>query len=97
MVRGSNNHEKVNNVMAFLRSKLRLRELGVPKYFLGLEVARSKDGIMLCQRKYWLDLLNEYGMLGAKLVKTSIDVNNHLNASGEDMLPNETCNRKWES
>ena len=36
------------------------------KYFLGVEVIRSKRGIFLSQRKYVLDLLFETGKLAAK-------------------------------
>ena len=84
----------MDSVIIYQTSKFKLRQLGVPKYFLGLEVARLEDGILICQRKYYLDLLNEYGMLGSKLVKTPIDVNHHLNEIDEDFLPNETPYRK---
>ena len=43
------------------------------KYFLGIEVARSKDGIFICQRKYVLDLLQETGMLGSKACDTPLE------------------------
>ncbi|GAA0153500.1 hypothetical protein LIER_37687 [Lithospermum erythrorhizon] len=36
------------------------------KYFLGVEVIRSKKDIFLSQRKYVMDLLTETGKLGAK-------------------------------
>ena len=36
------------------------------KYFSGFEVMRSKQGLMLSQRKYVLDMLSKTGKLSAK-------------------------------
>lgn len=36
------------------------------KYFLGLEIARSKQGITICQRKYILELLEETGKMACR-------------------------------
>ena len=43
------------------------------KYFLGMEVARSKKGVPLSQRKYTMDLLHEIGMLCCKPIETPIE------------------------
>ena len=51
----------------YLNAHFKLKDLGSLKYFLGIEVARSPQGMFLCQRKYTLDLLIETGLLGAKL------------------------------
>ena len=50
-------------------------EMGPLKYFLGMEFARSKEGIFVNQHKYILDLLSETGMLGYKVVETPIESN----------------------
>ena len=53
-----------------------MKDLGPLKYFLGIEVLRSRKGIFINQRKYVLDLLAEVGMLDYKPADTPI-VQNH--------------------
>lgn len=48
------------------------------RYFLGMEMARSRQGIVISQRKYVLDLLVETGMSECKLSDTLIDPNQKL-------------------
>lgn len=50
-----------------------IKDLGELKCFLGIEVARSKKGILISQQKYTLDLLEEIGKLGAKPVDTPME------------------------
>ena len=53
------------------------------KYLLGVEVMRSKQEIMLSQRKYVLDMLFETGILSVKPCSTLMAPNVQLNKEGE--------------
>ncbi|KAL5565423.1 hypothetical protein UlMin_028587 [Ulmus minor] len=67
-------HEKeLCKLKNFLAKEFELKDLGNLKYFLGIEIARSKKGIVVSQRKYVLDLLKETGMLGCKPANTPMD------------------------
>ncbi|CAH9083140.1 unnamed protein product [Cuscuta epithymum] len=66
----------------FLHSQFQTKDLGSLKYFLGIEVTRSKKGIFLSQRKYVLDLLTETGKLGAKPNTTPMVPNVQLTSEG---------------
>ena len=47
------------SLKSFLHGQFHTKDLGILKYFLGVEVMRSKHRIFLSQRKYVLDLLSE--------------------------------------
>ena len=49
-------------------------------------MARSKERIYICQRKYVLDLLKETRMLGCKPTKSPIDLNHKLAAVIDGVL-----------
>ena len=61
-----------------LADEFEIKDLGELKYFLGMEFAKSKEGIFVNQRKYVLDLLGETGMLGCKPAETPMEPNTKL-------------------
>lgn len=50
-----------------------------------MEVARSKKGTAISQRKYVLDLLKKKGLLGCKPATTPMDTNQKLEKSEKDI------------
>ncbi|GKV03503.1 hypothetical protein SLEP1_g15792 [Rubroshorea leprosula] len=61
-----NDSTRIKALKQYLHTKFSIKDLGPLKYFLGIEVARTSEGIVLSQRKYALDILTETGMIGAK-------------------------------
>ena len=63
--------------IALFKSQLdhlfKIKDLDQLKFFLGLEVARSRKGIFFNQTKYTLELLDAAGLLGCKPSNTSMD------------------------
>ena len=66
MVVTENNPSEIIVLQRKLATEFELKDLGNLRYFLGIEVARSAQGISLCQRKYVIDLLTETDMLNCK-------------------------------
>lgn len=61
-----NDARKIEQTKAFLDKEFSIKDLGPLKYFLGIKVARTKNGLVLSQRKYTLDILEDSGMLGCR-------------------------------
>ena len=61
-----------------LAKEFKIKDLGPLKYFLGIEVAYSKVGIFLSQRKYALDLLVETGVSGGRGSNVPVEPNKKL-------------------
>ncbi|XP_050914708.1 uncharacterized mitochondrial protein AtMg00810-like [Lathyrus oleraceus] len=69
-------------------------DLGKLKYFLGLEIARSNQGIYLNQRKYTLEFLEESGLLATKPSTTPFYCSLMLHDSESPPHEDETAYRR---
>jgi Reverse transcriptase (RNA-dependent DNA polymerase) len=81
-----NDHVEMKILKASLAKEFEMKDLGELHYFLSIEVARSKKGVVLSQHKYALDLLSATEMLGCRSVNTSIDTNHKLSGGIDDQV-----------
>jgi hypothetical protein len=86
MIITGNDTEEISKIQRQLGTEFEMKNLGGLKYFLGIEVARSNEGIFISQRKYVLDLLSEVGMLDCKPVDTPT-IQNHKFGENNDSVP----------
>ncbi|XP_057514198.1 uncharacterized mitochondrial protein AtMg00810-like [Actinidia eriantha] len=83
------NDEKERQALRLqLANEFEIKDLGKLKYFLGIEIAHSKQGIFISQQKYIIDLLKETGKLACKPVSTPIEPNHKLGEAEEDIAVN---------
>ncbi|RVW82963.1 Retrovirus-related Pol polyprotein from transposon RE2 [Vitis vinifera] len=65
----------IQKLKQHLFTHFQTKDLGKLKYFLGIEIAQSSSDVVIFQRKYALDILEETGMLDCKPVDTPMDPN----------------------
>ncbi|KAL0456584.1 UNVERIFIED_CONTAM: Retrovirus-related Pol polyprotein from transposon RE2 [Sesamum latifolium] len=70
----------ITGIKGYLDQLFTIKDLGEAKYFLGLEIARSSQGLIVTQTKYMNDLVTDMGQTQAKFatplpvgVKLTID------------------------
>lgn len=73
-----NDQDGITNLKQHLFQHFQTKDLGRLKYFLGIEVAQSSSGIIISQRKYALDILEETGMMGCSPIDSPMDPNAKL-------------------
>ena len=65
----------IQKLKQHLFTHFQTKDLEKLKYFLGIEIAQSISGVVLSQRKYALNILEEIGMLDCKPINTPMDLN----------------------
>jgi len=73
-----NDSAKIVETKMYLKRQFATKDMGRPKYFLGIEVAHQKHSVLLSQQKHALDLLEETEFLGCKPTNTPMKANVNL-------------------
>ena len=63
----SSSQKATNALLEDLKKDFALKDLGDLHYFLGIEVKKVTDGILLSQEKYVSDILKRSGMMNCKI------------------------------
>jgi hypothetical protein len=82
----SSSQATVEALLKDLRSDCALKDLGDLQYFLGIQVVKKGDGIILSQEQYAADLLKKAGMKGCKPVITPMSTAEKLSIEGGTRL-----------
>ena len=94
LVTAGNDGNVIQCFKGYLNQCFHMKDLGRLKYFLGVDVASSPNGIFLCQRKYALDIISEVGLLGAKPASTPCEENHKLGSATGPLLSDPTMYRR---
>ncbi|KAK4386695.1 Retrovirus-related Pol polyprotein from transposon RE1 [Sesamum angolense] len=76
---------QIDKVKHFLHSTFTIKDLGPAKYFLGLEIARSIEGLSVTQHKYIRDIILDTGLQNSKPATTPLPTG--LKFSAHDVVP----------
>ena len=90
----SNDPQAVSSFITLLNDRFKLKDLGPLKYFLGLEIAKSADGISVCQRKYALEILKDSCLLAFKPAKFPMEQNLKLSKDEGVLFSNATSYKR---
>ncbi|GJX90221.1 ribonuclease H-like domain-containing protein [Tanacetum coccineum] len=82
-----NSLTEIEKVKQFLKTKFMIKDLGKLEYFLGIKVSDTPKGICLNQRKYCLELIDEFGILARKLSNLPMQPNISLTTEPSDTNP----------
>jgi histone deacetylase 1/2 len=87
----SSSNDAISVLLKSLTAHFAIKDLGDLHYFLGIEVRRLRDGLLLTQEKYAHDLLTRVGMLDCKSAPTPLSVSEPLSLhEGNPLGPDDS-------
>jgi histone deacetylase 1/2 len=80
----SSSQTTTNALLQDLQHEFALKDLGDLHYFLGIEVKRTQEGLVISQQKYASDILVWVGMKNCKVVDTPLSTSEKLSLTDGD-------------
>ncbi|KAL2235090.1 UNVERIFIED_CONTAM: Retrovirus-related Pol polyprotein from transposon RE1 [Sesamum indicum] len=65
-----------------------MQDIGEARFFLGLEICRSKEGILVSQTKYIHDIISDVGLEHGKVINTPLPTGVKLGSTDSEHLQN---------
>ena len=84
----------ISHIKSQLHQAFTIKDLGDLKFFLGIEVHRTSEGILLNQRKYILDLLQDKKIKNCKISPFPLPKGLKLSTLTGDLLANPEIYRR---
>jgi hypothetical protein len=83
----STNKSSCEEFSRIMVHKIEMSMMGEFKYFLGFQIKQLQEGTFISQTKYTQDILKKFRMKDAKLIKTPMGTNGHLdlNTGGKSL------------
>lgn len=85
---------KITILKSFLDHQFKINDLGLVRYFLGLEIIAHASGYLMNQHKYVADLLEEFHYFNYSHITSPIDAFVKLTPDIGDSLPDFTSYRR---
>lgn len=83
-------HDATVALLKKLNEEFALKDLGELHYFLGIEVNKVHDGIVMTQEKYANDVLRQVGMINCKPVSSPLSTTEKLSVhDGSPLGPSD--------
>nr|XP_016505705.1 PREDICTED: uncharacterized mitochondrial protein AtMg00810-like [Nicotiana tabacum] len=86
--------EEIDSLKSFLHETFKIKDLGRLHYFLGMKVLYKEDRVLICQRKFTMDLPKEFKCAQYSSRTSPLDPSTKLKADQSPMLIDPSNYRK---
>jgi len=89
-----NNEVEISSLKTFLDSTFKIKDLGQVHFFLGIEILHTEYGLLLTQRKFINELLQEFDCSSLNTVVCPLDYTIKLHPDKGELLHDPTPYRR---